>query len=361
MAPNPPMLWLDCDNAEHYLREKGRIEPRQRLTIQRLAGGVSNEVLYVAFPDGDGDDFVLKQARLQLRTPDPWFCGLDRIWREMDVMQTCRQILDRKSPDDAGASRSVEIPRILFEDRDIYAFAMSAAPREHVVWKQQLLAGYGDVELARACAVLLARLHAGSWGDAAIAQRLADNQIFWELRLSPYYETLQRAFPTSSEAIGRLIASVVDHPCSLVHADFSPKNLLVYPGGLMMVDFETGHYGDPAFDLGFFLSHLVLKAFYRAPQFEPYLALTEVFWSTYRERMLATISATEYDALVRRGIQNFAGCAWARLDGKSKVEYLLESPWRDTIRSLCREILNEPVESWNGVLSHCRGVLRSHG
>ena len=31
------------------------------------------------------------------------------------------------------------------------------------------------------------------------------------------------------------------HPRSLVHADFSPKNLLVSAEGLMMVDFETGH------------------------------------------------------------------------------------------------------------------------
>src|SRR5688572_9477381 len=109
MAPNPLMLWLDCDNAERYLRENGRIATQQRVTIQRLTGGVSNEVLYVAFPDGDGEDFVLKQARLQLRTPDPWFCGLDRIWREMDVMQTCREILDRESTGAASAMRIVEI------------------------------------------------------------------------------------------------------------------------------------------------------------------------------------------------------------------------------------------------------------
>ena len=42
--------------------------------------------------------------------------------------------------------------------------------------------------------------------------------------------------------------------------DFSPKNILVHAGGLILLDFECAHAGDPAFDLGFFLSHLVLKA-----------------------------------------------------------------------------------------------------
>ena len=44
-----------------------------------------------------------------------------------------------------------------------------------------------------------------------------------------------------------LVDQVWAHPLALVHADYSPKNLLVWPDGLMLVDFETAHYGDPAF------------------------------------------------------------------------------------------------------------------
>ena len=47
---------------------------------------------------------------------------------------------------------------------------------------------------------------------------------------------------------------------TLVLGDFSPKNILVHSGGLILLDFECAHAGDAAFDLGFFLSHLVLKA-----------------------------------------------------------------------------------------------------
>ena len=50
-----------------------------------------------------------------------------------------------------------------------------------------------------------------------------------------------------------------DEERTLVLGDFSPKNILVHAGGLVLLDFECAHAGDPAFDLGFFLTHLVLK------------------------------------------------------------------------------------------------------
>jgi 5-methylthioribose kinase len=59
------------------------------------------------------------------------------------------------------------------------------------------------------------------------------------------------------------MAAVPDR--TFVHADFSPKNILVHRQGLTVVDFETAHAGDPAFDIGFFLSHLSLKAFRSRP------------------------------------------------------------------------------------------------
>ncbi len=110
------------------------------------------------------------------------------------------------------------------------------------------------------------------------AEQIGDRTLFDELRVDPYYRTLAaRRDPMPRRRSTRLIASLAAHPRSLVHADFSPKNLLVSAGGLMLVDFETGHYGDPAFDLGFFLSHLVLKACLQAPGTRRYLELTEQF------------------------------------------------------------------------------------
>ncbi len=350
---------IDEQNAEEYLRQRGWVRGAERIVVRELAGGVSNEVLYVSRPDRPGEDFVLKQARAQLRTPDPWFCGVERIWREVEVLRVCAELLDCDSVSPRCEPELVaQTPRILHEDRENYAFAMTAAPGNHRVWKTDLLAGRTEREIAAACGRLLGRLHAGSWQDVEIERRLEDRKIFDELRINPYYRTLAKAFPgEDAAALQRLIDSVWDHRRSLVHADFSPKNLLVYDGGLLLVDFETGHYGDPAFDLGFFLSHLMLKAAYHAPGFEPYLALTEQFWKSYNAELARKIDEEQQAYLQRRAILNFAGCGWARLDGTSKIDYLSDPARREMFRGICRNLLHQPRDDWEAVLADFRNRL----
>ena len=347
------MLLLNEQTAAEYLRSRGWVRGDERVAVRELAGGVSNEVLYVSRPETPAGDFVLKQARAQLRTPDPWFCGVERIWREVEVLRVCAELL-AAPPAAAGDALVARTPRILHEDRENYAFAMSAAPERHRVWKADLLAGRADVSIARECGRLLGRLHAGSWQNAEIAKRLEDRRIFDELRLDPYYRTLARSFPADAPHLERLIESVLAHRRSLVHADFSPKNLLVYDGGLLLVDFETGHFGDPAFDLGFFLSHLVLKAVYHAPDHERYLSLAEAFWREYQAQLAANIGGAEWRDLEHRAALNFAGCAWARLDGTSKVEYLTDFARREMLRRVCRDLLARPADDWAAVVEKVR-------
>jgi len=126
-----------------------------------------------------------------------------------------------------------------------------------------------------------------------------------------------------------------------VHGDYSPKNLLVWPGHVMLIDFEVGHYGDPAFDLGFFLSHLVLKSIWSGRRQAEYCQLAAEFWRAYHERLAATISAAELTALEERMLSNLAGCLLARIDGKSPVDYLSEDQ-RGVARGLARNWLSNP-------------------
>jgi 5-methylthioribose kinase len=391
------MLNIEVENATDYLRARGWIGAAERVSVRALTGGVSNQVLYVQRQDGCGSDFVLKQARPQLRTPAPWFCGVERIWREVEVLRICEDVLAKSTQEtdqslttsatSGGSSRMlpVQTPKILHEDRDNFAIAMSAAPVDHRVWKADLLAGRVEPMIAVQCGHLLGRLHAGTWQDADVARRLDDRQIFDELRLDPYYRAVASAFPDDAPHFERLIASVWNHRRSMVHADFSPKNLLVFEGptgasgvatlqrdlssrdapvfdgGLMMVDFETGHFGDPAFDLGFFLSHLVLKAVFHAPDFEPYLDLTRSFWQAYRTEMIASIGEEEYAALVERTVVNFAGCMWARIDGKSRVEYLIDETRRGLTRKLCRSLFEQTPTTWDDVLARITQELNAVG
>lgn len=342
------MELIDASTAEDYLRRTGRVAATARLEVERLAGGVSNEVLLVNVLDEPGPphSFVLKQSRPQLRTPQPWFCTVERVWRETAVLALCQRL--------AGSD---QIPRLLFEDRGNYLFGMSAAPRNHRTWKDDLLAGRVDAAIGRACGQLLGALHAGSWRDPEIARQLTDRQLFDELRLDPYYRTVARTIPDAAGAFEDAIASLGAHACALVHADFSPKNVLLYPGGLLLVDFETGHYGDPAFDLGFFFSHLLLKGYLHAPRYEPLVDLAEQSWDAYRQTVEPRLSRDDWQALDARWTQHLGACLWARLDGKSQVEYLNAPPVREAARELARSLLFAPHVRWPQALERWQNSL----
>jgi 5-methylthioribose kinase len=342
------MELLTADNLSDYLRERDRSQPGGEAVsgpyqVEELSGGVSNAVFRVrpatsCGPDDESGDFIVKQARPQLRTAALWLCTVERIWREIDVLAACGSILESHaaSPSDTQFS----VPRLLWADRERYAYAMSAAPRAHRTWKQALLAGEVDPTLATACGVLLGRLHAGS------AEQLGDRTLFDELRLEPYYRVTARACPEAAPHLAELVESAATVAHCLVHADFSPKNLLVWPGQVMLVDFETGHFGDPAFDLGFFLTHLVLKAHWAAGENSAPPVGTRV-------------PAAEVDANQRRAVRHLAACIWARLDGTSKIEYLAHPLLRDTARRTAFQLLQTPPPTLAEALALCETNLAS--
>jgi aminoglycoside phosphotransferase (APT) family kinase protein len=333
---------IDASNAAEYLRDSVRAAAGESVEVRELAGGVSNVVLHVTLPER-GARFVLKQARGRLRVKEDWRCPIERIWREVEVLEVCGSVL--RSAPAAKARFRPAVPEVLWEDRENYCYAMTAAPTEHYTWKELLLAGWGSDHLfiAATCGRLLGRLHAGTWRNAALAQRFEDRSFFDQLRLDPYYRQAARVHTDLAPQLSALVDSVWQHPLCLVHGDFSPKNLLVSPGQALLIDFEVGHFGDPAFDLGFFLTHLVAKAVRAREQCRKYLLLVGVFWFFYRRELQAVASPSELDNLKRRMMLNLAGCLLARADGKSPLEYLTDAE-RSAIRTLGREWLVNPPD-----------------
>ncbi|MCY2964524.1 MAG: aminoglycoside phosphotransferase family protein, partial [Planctomycetota bacterium] len=292
-------------------KHPGWLPAGESAEVALLAWGVSNVVLRVT--PRDSAPFVVKQSRGQLRTRDPWFSRLERIWREADAMRELQPLLPEG-----------RIPRVIREERDNYVFAMEAAPAEHVVWKQSLLEGHFQPAVARELGVCLSAIHARTTGHNERLTTFVDRQVFIELRVDPFYRRVAQAAPEIAPRIDRMIDEMFATPVCLVHGDFSPKNVLLTADRLVLVDFETVHLGDPAFDLGFFLSHLLLKTVLHRARFESAANLTVAFWSTYRTGLadLADHPVFAPDRLVPRMIPHLAGCMWARIDGTSKIDYL---------------------------------------
>jgi len=334
------MQEVTAENAADYLRATGRASETEPIAARELPGGVSNVVLLIELP-GRGERFVLKQARPRLRVKDEWLCPVERIWTEVEALQLSFDLLNQaelEAPIDAGR------PPVLWEDRENYLFAMAAAPVGHRTWKELLLTHdlTDGEQYADACGeLLLGPLHANSWGSAEIATQLDDRRYFDQLRLDPYYRQVARQHPDLRGPIEQLIDSVWQNRRCFVHGDFSPKNLLVWPGSMLLIDFEVAHYGDPAFDLGFFLTHLMLKSVWAGPRREAYLAIARRFWNAYQDFVQPRIGDAEMSALEQRTVVNLAGCMLARVDGKSPVEYLTEEH-RTQVRQVARRWLIHP-------------------
>jgi 5-methylthioribose kinase len=334
------MLELTADNAADYLRAQGWIGPGPA-RVEPLGWGVSNIVLRVETPT---EMFVLKQSRPQLRTRDAWFSDLDRVYREQEVMEALHPLLPE-----------LTVPRVLHANRANYVFAMSHAPAGSRVWKESLLAGEVDLAVAERAGTVLGRIHEVTAANPALVERFRDHAVFVQLRVDPFYRRIQKRRPEVAAAVGPLIEQMLSLQEALCHGDYSPKNILTHDRGFTLVDYETAHLGDPTMDLGFFLSHLLLKAVKQHRRRADYFELTRGFWRGFA----AEVRFRPLADLQTRGVGHLGVCLLARIDGTSPVDYLPEEPKREAVRRLGRRLLLERPGRWEDVLGLCDAECRA--
>jgi 5-methylthioribose kinase len=305
---------LSAQTVGGYLISRGVFDTAAEIEARELGGGVSNVVLAARQREAR---VVVKQALERLRVPDEWLAGKERAVTEGEALRVVGQI-------SAGS-----VPEVRDIDHEACVLTISEAPAGWKNWKEQLLSGSADPRVAARLGELLGTWHSVTFEDRDLARAFASSQAFDELRIDPYYRTVARRRPELSAAIDRLVQRMQATRLCLVHGDYSPKNVLV-GDGLWVIDFEVAHYGDPAFDLAFMLSHLLLKSLH-VPQASSDLEL----WGAYERSARSPLPDARY-------VLGHVGCLMvARVDGKSPVEYLPESE-REVARRIGSEILLEP-------------------
>jgi len=332
------MVEITLENAREYLRGRGWLPPGE-VAIEPLGWGISNVVMMVRSVDAC---FVFKQPLPKLRVKDDWPFDRERIFVERDCMALLGEVLPPGS-----------VPAVRFSDDENFVLGMSCAPPGGVLWKQALLEGHVDITVAERAGALLARLHTVTAADARVRSRFDSQMGFVQGRVDPYHRTAAAVHPDLAPIIAVEVQRMLRTRLTLVHGDYSPKNIVVYPDHLLVLDFEVAHYGDPAFDTGFCLNHLVLKAIAFPERSAHYLLAARRFWRTYVERVAPAVDPHIEATTVRE-----LGCLLlARIDGKSKIEYLTDEPSRERARRIAREILGGTDVSLESVLTAIGGRI----
>ena len=75
--------------------------------------------------------------------------------------------------------------------------------------------------------------------------------------------------------------------------------------------------GDPAFDAGFSMTHLLAKANHMPERRADFVAAAQAYWSRYAGHVTGLFADLE-----RRAVRHTLACLLARVDGRSPLEYL---------------------------------------
>lgn len=289
-------------------------------TVQPLTGGVSCDVWLV---DSEIGQLVAKRPLEKLRVAASWHAPVERGTSELRWLKRARGINAAMAPEICA-----QLPG--------HGFAMRFIP-DAPVWKDELIAGRVDPSFAAQVGRLLAQVHAATANDPDDRAAFANDAMFHALRIDPFLLHVARSNPALAEELRASAHELATRKTALVHGDVSPKNILVGGDGPVFLDAECAVFGDPAFDLAFCTTHLLLKHVWLD---NPCLK------ASARELVAAYREGIDWEAAEDpdwRAGRYTAGLLLARIEGKSPAPYLTEPHHIEIVREQARARLMNPA------------------
>ncbi len=289
-----------------YLRAMGRIGEKEVPQMRVLTGGVSHRGVLVL--RRKGEPWLLKQAREIPGVAVDWHANPRRLEREALGLRYLAELLPPGS-----------VPELLFEDREHHVLAMTAVPRPHANWKSLLLHGQLEREHVVQFGEMLAAIHRSSHErHAELFQVFKDRSLFELLRVEQYYLYSAEHCPAASKFLRDLVAHTRVVRQALVHGAYCPGNIMVHDGRLILLDQEIIHFGDPAFDLGFAVSHFLSTTHHLIPQHAALVTGMADFWRIYSE---ALGGVPWGGSIGPRAVKHTLACLLAGVVGRSPLGY----------------------------------------
>jgi 5-methylthioribose kinase len=294
---------LDETTVIDYLISKGVIGADELAEVEVLTGGVSNVVLAITTPN---KKLVLKQALAELKVSEKWEADQRRAIVEANAIELFHQL----SP--------AQVPKLVFLDSERFILILERVPVGSTVWKSDLLAGVINPDIGAKLGKTLATWHNFGEKNPEAKIKFMEDSLFEQLRIDPFYRFVAAKNPQLEVAIRKLINELEGDKTTIVHGDFSPKNIMASMNDdIYILDFEVTHVGNPVFDLAFLIAHLLCKFFRAEERLQAKLLANTAATFTREYQKLRPIdpSLAKHAALI----------ALARVEGKSTVNYLSES------------------------------------
>ena len=291
----PSEIYLSCI-------EFGLLSPREKFNQTKITTGVSSDIWYV---EGEKKKFCIKRALKKLTVKEDWFAPVDRSNFEAEYFKVCRSI----SPN--------SFPKVLGHNQAKYILAMEWYDNnKYKLWKTKLLNNYVNKYDAIMVAKILAKVHSFFYKKRNYEKHFLNDKTFHDIRIEPYILFTSRFYPQFKSKFLSVAQSLKKNKTTLIHGDFSPKNILIGKSHPIILDAETACWGDPSFDLAFCFNHFILKSIHKNNK-KKFLEIGRFFIESYLEK----IDFENVDSFLFRFFSILPLFILARVDGKSPVEY----------------------------------------
>ena len=295
-------LWLDS------------ISNNKILKYSRLKGGVSSEVYKVVTKK---NIYCIKRSLKKLLVQKEWIVDQNRIYYEYLWLVHCKKILKQN------------VPVIYdFNKEENYIIMEYLDNTKYKTLKELYFEKKINFSTIKSISKHLYKIHSLSNDVKTMKIFRRNNQNFFDLRLDPYFNEVARVFPELNDKVKQINKSYRENSSTLVHGDFSPKNILIGKNRILYLDAECCNYGDPVFDLVFFSNHLLIKSMYFESKKKEFLEAFKIFYNHY----LKNFNKKNKINYLKRIIDMIPIMLLARVDGKSPVEYIKSKKLKNNIR-----------------------------
>ena len=294
---------------------------------QKITDGVSSDIWYVKTEKNR--EFCIKRALAKLTVKEDWYAPISRNKFEAMYFQYCFEIAP------------YNFPKILGHDNKNYILAMKwYNPNNFLVWKKKLLNRKIEKDDIRNVSNLLIKKHERFFNSKKFEKKFDNDSTFYSIRIEPYILFTSKKYPDFKCRFDNVAKSLVKNKKTLIHGDFSPKNILIKGNTPLILDAETACWGDPVFDLAFCNNHLLLKSLLLDGLGKKLLNLSFKFVKNY----IDNISWEDKNSFTKRLLDITPLLLLARVDGKSPIEYF-KLKQQEITRQLGKHILTDEVKT----------------